>query len=292
MTRLMLDGHPGLACTGEHDFLFQFLHEATPGAWRYDLGGLEADRIFRSSGLTFPRGMDGTDALCAMIQQIAEIGKGRPVLVLHAHLEAWSRLLPNAPVIHLVRDARDVARSSIGMGWAGNVYYGATNWLNTERAWLRFPDARRKAAYDMRYEALVAEPEAELAKLCTWLGLDYAPSMLTYDKTSTYSLPDGKLASQWTSRLSNREVGLVEARLGPLLAERGYAPAVPHASPPTAIERAWLFLQNKIAIWRHSIKKYGLGLTLGIRVTRWLGLKNWQQALMRRIDLITERHLK
>lgn len=59
----------------------------------------------------------------------------RPVLVLHCHIDKALSLLPDAQVISLVRDPHHVARSAIGMGWAGNVFHGLGGWIGTEDEW-------------------------------------------------------------------------------------------------------------------------------------------------------------
>lgn len=46
--------------------------------------------------------------------------------------------------------------------------------------------------------------------------------MLTYPESTTYSAPDPQLVSQWKQKLSDREVRLVETRIGTMLGDRGY----------------------------------------------------------------------
>ena len=40
MLRLMIEGHSGMACSGEHDFLFDHLVEGPGDGWHYDLDAL------------------------------------------------------------------------------------------------------------------------------------------------------------------------------------------------------------------------------------------------------------
>jgi hypothetical protein len=120
-----------------------------------------------------------------------------------------------------LRDPRDVARSAIGMGWAGNVFHGLGSWIDTEDGWSVAIARNRPLVHEVRYEDLVAHPEATLTDLCAFLGLAFDPAMLAYDTQSTYGKPDARLTYQWKRKLTPRQVRQVEARLGPRLAAGG-----------------------------------------------------------------------
>lgn len=290
MLRLMLDGHPDLCCTGEHDFLFDHLHD-TPLGWRYDCEALGRDRIFREAALTLPGTEDGAVALADLIAQIAARGGARPVLMLHRGLAKAVRLLPQAPVIHFLRDPRDVARSSIGMGWEGNVYFAIVHWLETEAEWDASAADVAERSLELRYETLVSRPEATLEYLCAHIGLRYDPAMLAYPATTTYDAPDARLAEQWRRKLGPRDIRLVEARLGPVLAAKGYAPS---GQPPLAVTpplRVWLGLQSAAGRWRHLLGRYGL-LPVQRGIGRRLGLKRLEWAAQARMDEIVTRTLR
>ena len=121
--------------------------------------------------MEIPDKVDGIPALELMIGQARKTPGSRPVLVLHRHADKVLTLLPNAKVIHLLRDPRDVARSAIGMGWAGNVFHGASPWIATEDGWEAATTSHQALAHEIRYEDLVAHPEATLTDLCAFLGL-------------------------------------------------------------------------------------------------------------------------
>ena len=55
----------------------------------------------------------------------------------YAMVDRLTRIWPDARFIHLVRDPRDVARSVIPMGWAGNTWVGVERWMEAERLWDR-----------------------------------------------------------------------------------------------------------------------------------------------------------
>lgn len=91
-----------------------------PSAAKLAAPTLLADRVFKDSEIEAPDNLDGTDLLHAMIESLASKAPPcRLVLVFHRNALTSAELLPSSPVLHLVRDPRDVARSSVGAGWAG-----------------------------------------------------------------------------------------------------------------------------------------------------------------------------
>src|SRR5690606_16190463 len=137
---------------GENDYLIDHLH-AAGGTLRLDAEELANDRIFRASGLDVPATRDGREAFLDLLAQHRGDWPGPTVLVLHRGVERLRELLPGPKVTHLLRDPRDVARSSIGMGWAGNTYHGATHWIRTEQEWGRIqPGIPDDEVHEVRYE--------------------------------------------------------------------------------------------------------------------------------------------
>lgn len=272
LTRLILDAHPAIRCPDECDFMLDHLHPVDGGV-RLDREALQVDRIFRGSGLRAPAGEDGRAAFFDLLGQQQD-GETTLVLVLHRKLELLLDLVPDVRIIHLLRDPRDVARSSVGLGWAGNTWYGVNHWIRTETQWDRA--ASRLAAeqvLSVRYEDLLADPEPGLARICAFLGRPYDPAMLTFHETSTYAAIDPSLCYQWKRKQSAREIALVEHKVGPLLAARGYAPSghAPHA--PSGAERLKLWGANKVAVWRAIFRRYGFVDPILARLADKLGLR-------------------
>jgi hypothetical protein len=89
------------------------------------------------------------------------------------------RLVPGARFVVMVRDGRDVAASFIRRTGAAAV--GARRWMDDNRC-------ARAAEGDpdvtiLRYEDLIAGPEAALRAVCAFAGLPFAPEMLRYHET-------------------------------------------------------------------------------------------------------------
>ena len=146
-------------------------------------------------------------------RQFRARSEGVLTLNIHRHASRMAELLPEARVIHLLRDPRDVARSAIGMGWAGTLYHGVDLWRDTEMAWDKVvPQLADSQALELRYEALCRNPEAELGRVCEFLGLSYDPAMLAIEDRSTYAPIDAGLAEQWRHKSSAMTSHWVRAR--------------------------------------------------------------------------------
>jgi len=291
MLRLMLDAHPQMSCTGEHDFLFDFLSR-TPDGWAYDHEALRNDWLFRQTGFVVRDDLDGLDLMADLIGQIGAQGGGRPVLMLHRNLHQALELLPEVPLVHMLRDPRDVARSAIGMLWANHVYFGADTWLKTETEWEKHSTAVEGRTLTIRYEDLVERPQDTLAALCRHVGLPFDDRMLTYDQHSTYDRPDPALARQWRRKLTPEEVRLVEGKVGPLLASRGYEPAGAPPLVPSPFQLLRLRLGNRLGLWRRMARIYGWSPLLRRRLGRAFGLDGVRRGAEQEIEAILLKRLK
>ena len=283
--RLMLDGHPAIDNPGEVDFLFDFLkHDTThPSGWRYDIAGLRENRVFKSSGLVIPEETDGLDLLEEFIGQYERRGGGILTLNIHRNIARATQVLPDAGVIHMLRDPRDVARSSIGMGWAGTLFHGVNHWIYTENEWhLMGDELDQNRVLTVKYEDLFRQIESELRKVCAFLGVDFDPGMLKYHENSTYSPPDVSLVEQWRRKSRDDEIALVEGKAGHLMQFLGYELAGA-GRQPSAPERLWLTLKNRVVIWQTGIQNFGFATYFLEKLTRYIGLGKINQRLKSRM---------
>jgi hypothetical protein len=211
----------------------------------------------------------------------------------HKHFDRLLRLWPRARLVHLVRDGRDVARSCVGMGWAGNVWHGAERWIEAETLWDALaPRLAPGSVHELSYEDLVGAPERELTRLCAFLGVEFDPGMLAYERDSTYARPDPGLVGQWRTKLAPAELALLEARIGPQLRARGYAPSGVTPARPGALRRAVLALQDRLGRFRFRRERYGLAHVASSKLARLLGLSAWERRLARERDRIDDQHLQ
>jgi len=292
--RLMLDAHPALSNCGEVDFLLDYLEPdpSRPCGWRYRRAEMALDRIFRARELELDPALDGLALFEDMLAQLTRRSPGRLTLNIHRHVDRLLAIRPGVGIVHLLRDPRDVARSSIGMGWAGTLYHGVGHWIGTEQAWDRVvPRFGPGQVLTLRYEDLFRDIETELQRVCDFLGVPFDAAMLRYHEGSTYDPPDPKLVEQWRRKSTPGEIALVEGRAGALMAARGYVPTGPGVRPG-ALQSLRLGLANKAAIWRTGMARYGAALYLSEKLARRLGLTGLHRRLRIRTERKALRYLK
>jgi hypothetical protein len=292
MLRLMLDHHPALSCMQESDFIvthYPACASADPARYAR---ALENDWLWRVSGLQFPK--EAPDYRAAVADFFKQRGADSEKTIVGATvLQAFEHLpdlLAEAKYVHLLRDGRPVAASIRSMGWAGNLYVGATRWRKTVeqvRAFQRRIPAERWL--EVRYEALVANPTEELSRICTFLGVAFDEAMLRYAGDTSYAAPDRSIAERWRQRLAPREIQLAEMAAGDLLAELGYARMFPPAEPG-ALERLALRMHHRYRRTLFRFDRYGAYLMIARWLWRRIGVR--RAALEARFDAISQAHIK
>jgi hypothetical protein len=227
----MLDAHPELAVPPESHFVLA-----------RDVGrlrrALRRDRWFALWGIETPdlRGLEFADAVRALFANYAaHHGKPRyadktPHYV--SHLPRLAERFEEARFVHVVRDGRDVALSLLEVPWGpDSVEEAALQWrrrvLEGRAAGLG-PDCYR----ELRYEALVADPERELRALVAWLDLPYDAGMLAYasrplvvpypDHHARLTLPPTPGLRDWRRDMAPADVTRFEAIAGDALETLGY----------------------------------------------------------------------
>jgi hypothetical protein len=165
-----------------------------------------------------------------------------------AHLlDAAVTAFPQARVVHIVRDGRDVVCSLLEKGWLGPNRAGAADdagiaygveprfWVEPERrqefttvsdarraawAWRQYVSAARAAAtapYELRYEAMADDPDVAAADLAAYLDAPVEPLAAALREVHTSSI------GRFRSDLDEKQLADVMAEAGSLLAELGYA---------------------------------------------------------------------
>lgn len=294
LLHLMLDHLPGTMNPGEWDFLFDYFSEdfGEPEKKQF-YASLKADRIFQSNKLCIDESLELKSLLHDFVQQ-----KSKPECVttinVHRNFHRIPVLFPNAKIIHMVRDPRDVARSSIGMGWAGHAYFGVDHWIDSEKSWVKCKPLLGDDQYiEISYEDLITDTEATIALLSEFMGVPYDPKFMSYAEHSTYGRPDVSLIEQWKRKAPEREVQLIECKLGEMLTESGYEASqfeaiqhIPAMASVTLQLGNWWFKQ------RFSVKRYGLYLHLAEKISRKLSIHAIHRYYRFKIDVITQKGLK
>ncbi len=283
LLRLMLDHHPELAFQFEFEFAVDQMKDgAFPAIERYH-EFLATDRIFQASGFQIDKTLTYPDLVASFLQQRRQ-RDGKPLIgaTVHRHFDRLLTLWPNARFIHLIRDPRDVARSCIRMNWAGNCWKGVERWLEAEQCWDRVRNAIPASRWtEIRYETLVSTPVDTLVRLCEFIGIDYHPAMFDYIDASSYDFPNQRLANQWRTRMSPREIRLVESRAGRVMQQRGYPLQYPGSPAPGRLGQLWLTLESAAIVKARRVSIYGLPLSIASWISNRL---NWR-TLQKRVQL-------
>lgn len=164
-------------------------------------------------------------------------GDKRPYYI--HQMEKLRTLYPDAQIIHVIRDCRDVISSLKKMPWwCKPLEYSILNWKSAIRHGNAARHNTRLDEYiEIKYEDLVCNTKPELERLCQFLGENYDPEMLQFQKVARSSVPDYKVAwhgatreplnrqsvKRWERDLSDDEVSLIEWAVGDDLAELGYS---------------------------------------------------------------------
>jgi hypothetical protein len=168
--------------------------------------------------------------------------------------ETLAEWYPGAPIVHLVRDPRDVVASLQRMHWApksvvNNAYY----WVRFNRAAER--SQHRPEYLRIHYEQLVENPEREISRICSHIGEDYLDALLQADSYEPYSWPSGASAAvtrermgAWRQQLTPEEIAVVEWIAGARFEAYGYsrsAGSVPSAAAVKAMVQAAVDLTRR-----------------------------------------------
>jgi len=160
---------------------------------------------------------------------------------------------PEARFVHLIRDGRDVALSlaeSFDRAPQTSAQ-AALYWSERVRAGREQGGALPSGRYlELRYEELVAEPEATVRRLCDFLEIPYEAAMLEragvdrvlagYPDPGVHPHLAGPISSRrdWRREMGAAERRQFELLAGPLLAELGYEITSAGPADPAEAERA------------------------------------------------------
>ena len=264
----------------------------------------EPTRMFQRTGLNMatlaPEIMEncrnGGDFLRIYMEAMArQQGVGRWAETTPEHilyLERIRQTIPNALVIHVIRDGRDVALSTEKQKWirplpwdkGGELLAAGFFWEWMVQRGRR--DGKKLGANytEVSYEDLVLRPHETLASLSSFVGQDLDYDEILKVGIGSVSKPNTSFGQQndeaefnplgrWKQALSHEKLVELEATLGPTLTELGYELATTDAK---ALDRPEL--RRKRALYKayfdakHALKGWSLlSPLLMTRDLSWLG---------------------
>ena len=275
LLRLMLNGHPEIAFHPEAEYIVDRIAAdgTLPPIDEYH-AYLPTQLAFRTSGFIVDRGLSYSELVRSFVEQKRRRdAKPHVDATVHHAFDRLPYVFPEARYIHLLRDGRDVSRSVVAMGWAGNAWHGSVVWREAEQAWEQLATRLRPDQHiTVRYEDLIADATQTLTSVCEFLGVSFDQGLFQYEKTSTYDLPDPKFIAQWRHKSSAREVRAIESQVGDVLVARGYELSEARRKIG-ALGRARLRLDSRLRRAMFRMRPYGAMTHLQFALCRRLGLR-------------------
>jgi Sulfotransferase family len=288
LLRLMLDHHPEVAFEREFDFVVRQVSDT--GVFPAVPGYLDWIATIRAPTYRLDRSLDYRDLVEGFLRQKQESSGGKPHVgaTVHRNFDRLRFLWPDARYIHLVRDPRDVSRSVVQKGWAGNVYRASEYWIRAESCWDSLvPNLKDEQAIEIHYEDLVMDTEPVLTDICCFVGVGYSEKMLEYRADAPqYPPPDPRLVGQWKTTLSPRDVALVEVRTARLMESRGYALSGHRLPKVGRLKHDLLVRAGQLRELRTRLDALGPGLVTLDLLSRRLGLAKLAMHVQTRISAI------
>jgi hypothetical protein len=293
LLRLMLDHHPEIAFEKEFDFVVTKVSDA--GELPPLDGYLDWITTVRGADYSIEPSVGYRELVNGFLRQkqAASGGKRHVGATIHRNFDRLRFLWPDARYIHLVRDPRDVARSVVQKGWAGNIYQASEFWIQAENCWDSLvPNLSSNQAIEIHYEDLVLRTHLVLSEICRFVGVEYSEEMLGYPADAPqYPSPDPSLAAQWKTKLPPREVAMVERRTVGMLESRGYARSghpLPTIGP---LKHGLLLTSARLRLFRTRLDMFGPGVVAIEILGRRLGIRSLARQALRRINAVEQRSI-
>lgn len=290
LLRLMLDHHPQIAFEKEFDFAVERVSDTgRPPSLAHYLDWLGT---VRGVDYAIDPALGYRELVNDFLRQKQAASGGKPHVgaTIHRNFDRLRYLWPDARYIHLVRDPRDVARSVVQKGWAGNIYQAAEFWTKAERCWDSLAAHLSEGqAIEVHYEDLVLQTETVLAAICRFAGVEYSPEMLAYPADAPqYPPPDPALVLQWRTKLPPRDVALVEIRSAGLMESRGYVPSGPRLPAIGPVRHELLLTAARLRRFGTRLRVFGPWLVAMDVLGRRLGLRRVARHAQRGINAVEQ----
>jgi len=285
LLRDLLRSHPRLTIPPESHFIPGFYRafgdpSSDAEAWKV------ASRIARHPRITFwrldpePRDVAGCRTFGELTRRLFELwakaqdkprwGDKTPHYV--REIPLLMRLFPDAQVIHIIRDGRDTALSWLRTRFEPqNLYMAARMWKEMVTKGRQDGAALPADAWlELRYEALLAQPEATMRQVCDFLGEPFVGDALRPARVWITNHPGltalsfrneivPENAGKWKQTMSPQQRALFESVAGDLLIELGY--------PVEGYDKPLSRAAELLLLTEHHIRRL-VGLPRKLRLSR------------------------
>jgi len=176
------------------------------------------------------------------------------------YFEWLAERFPGSRFVHMIRDPRAVCMShSVQIFNHGGVPGAARHWRSRVAAARGAAPALGDRLLELRYEQLVTNPEEELERLCSFIGLPFDAALLDYGQ-SVEVLPQHDQdvhareplradLRRWREELTRDDISVIETIAGPLMDEVGYQREVARVTPRAAAMIAGEWIRERQRRW-------------------------------------------
>ncbi len=245
-SRFITELSPGAATIGRDDFLQQLAAHKRFKTWGLPIDAVAAE-IGERADLAY------TDAIrCTYVAYAKRDGKsswGEKTPRYIENIPMLAGMFPDARFIHIVRDGRDVALSYAHVDFGPRtVAKAAQLWSRRVAAGIRDGRPLGPQRYiEIRNEDLANDTEAEVTKICSFLGIEADPAMFDekarargiVEKSKHNFDPAAggrKRMSDWRTEMRPRDIEVVETVAGDVLSQVGYERRYPQPGPRARLE--------------------------------------------------------
>ena len=258
LLRLILNAHPDVAVPPEsrfvvelydgnddvdtEDFIRRLSAHKRFQTWDIPVETVRAE-VGQAARVTYADAIRATFRAYASANGKTSWGDKTPRYV--ENLDLLCSILPEARVVHLIRDGRNVALSY------ADVPFGPKTVGRAAALWARRVMAGRDACprigkdryLEIRYEDLVEDPAGETKDICAFLDLEFDPGMMDYTERARSSvLPRASMYNphvrekpqknvrSWEDSMPGAQIEIFEAVAGDALSLLGYERRFLHPS--------------------------------------------------------------
>lgn len=154
-------------------------------------------------------------------------------------IKSINESFPDARIIHIIRDPRDVVLSRTKADWSKSwPFFMHPAMYNTQivRGRSRAKELLNERYFELFYEDLIKDPEPVLEQICTFLNVAYDQDMLQYQQAAKELVSDSEMQwkketmgpllthnkEKWKAAFTNYQITLTEKICAPAMKELPY----------------------------------------------------------------------
>lgn len=204
---------------------------------------------------------------------------------------------PNAYMIHLVRDGRDVAEAFRRFIYGPVTALGLGRvWRDEVAHWWEYQDQEETGRMlKVRYEDLVSEPKETVEKILDFIGEPLADTTSKYADSEVSQIVGSESwhsslrknittdkIGDYKKSLSKRDIEIFEYVAGDELKKYGYQLENKNPKRPSLYDRTYSFIADRIVRWYRKIFEIKViawdlqcKIRLALRITQWVCWRRW-----------------